>query len=67
MCFEKLHVGLNIEGETGAHWDMGYCGTVNILEILRKKIFTAVNLVRKSYFFDLCCNFVSFFCNFYRA
>ena len=23
-------------GETGAHWDMGYSGTIHILEILRK-------------------------------
>ena len=25
-------------GETGAHWDMGYSGTLHILEILRKRM-----------------------------
>ena len=27
-----------VVGETGAHWDTGYSGTVHILEILRKKM-----------------------------
>ena len=38
-----LSVGLNnfilyMVGETGAHWDTGYSGTIDILEILRKRM-----------------------------
>ena len=28
----------NQVGETGAHWDTGYSGTIHILEILRKRM-----------------------------
>ena len=46
---------------------------INVRETLllsascQEGIITAVKLARKSYFFDLSCNFVPFFCNFYCA
>ena len=57
----------------GVQWDSPYIGNsnkdyqINVMETLhlsaswQEGIFTAVNLVRKSYFFELTCNFLPFF------
>ena len=56
-----------IRGDWGSlgHGNKDY--QINVMETLhlsaswQEGIFTAVNLVRKSYFFELTCNFLPFF------